>query len=167
MFCFDRMTEPHVIRLRGPWELTPLVRLTPVDRRPESSASRLPSGGKTPVPGDWSGHLGDAFYGTVRYLRRFNSPTHLDLGERVWLVCEAIDPRGTATLNEQPIFAAQNPAGPCAQDITDLLRARNRLAIDIELTPEDDRPEALRRADRRGRAGGLPGEVRLEIRREG
>jgi hypothetical protein len=110
--------------------------------------------------------LGDSFLGTVRYLRRFHSPTNLDLGERVWLVCEAIDPRGTATLNEQPIFAGQNPAGPWSQDITPLLRARNRLAIDIERTPADEATESSRRAERRGRAGGLPGEVRLEIRRD-
>lgn len=161
------MAEPHVIRLRGPWELTPLERIVPTAAgHYETQSDGLPAGGKTPVPGDWSGHLGDAFRGKVRYLRRFNSPTNLDLGERVWLVCEAIDPRGSATLNDQPIFAGQDPAGPWSQDITPLLRARNRLVIDIVLTPADEAPESSRRADRRGRAGGLPGEVRLEIRHD-
>ena len=161
------MAEPHVIRLRGPWELTPLRKLVPTtDGRYETQTDDLPAGGKTPVPGDWSGHLGDAFLGTVRYLRRFNSPTNLDLDEQVWLVCEAIDPRGSATLNEQPIFAGQDPAGPWSQDITQLLRARNTLVIDIELEHDDLGPHAPRRADRRGRAGGLPGEVRLEIRHD-
>jgi hypothetical protein len=161
------MAEPHVIRLRGPWELTPLRKLVPTaDGRYETQSDGLPAGGKTPVPGDWSGHLGNDFLGTVRYLRRFNSPTNLDLGERVWLVCEAIDPRGSATLNDQPVFAGQNPAGPCAQDITDLLRAHNRLVIDVDLTPDDESSGSSRGADRRGRAGGLPGEVRLEIRHD-
>lgn len=161
------MSEPHVIRLRGPWELTPLERWTATaDGPPRVTTDELPAGGKTPVPGDWAGHLGQEFCGKVRYLRRFHSPTNLDLSDRVWLVCQAVDARGVATLNDVPLFAGQEPSGPWSQDVTELLRARNRLVIDVELSPADLLAESPRRSERMGQAGGLPGEVRLEIRSE-
>lgn len=144
------MANPHVIRLRGPWEFLPLR---------TSAGGDLPAGGKTTVPGDWTEALGADFRGVVRYTRPFNCPTNLDAGERVNLICEGVDDRAHFTLNDQPLGETRGAAGAVSWDITQLLKLRNLLVVDVEL-PDDD---ATRPATRRGQGGGIVGEVRLEI----
>jgi beta-galactosidase/beta-glucuronidase len=160
------MAEPHVIRLRGPWQYEPLERFQPLNlkKRGRESFSEmtpvpfsvatasLPPGGKTDVPSDWASTLGSDFRGRVRYTRPFNCPTNLDPGERVWLVCEGVAGSAELTLNGQPILtlAAPNLSGSC--DITDRLAPHNTLVVEVTARPGDN-------------VGGITGEVRLEIRR--
>lgn len=159
------MTKPHVIRLRGPWELKPLERFVRLDdgqfRREDQD---LPAGGRAAVPSDWSDLVGADFRGTVRYTRHFNCPTNLDASERVWLVCEGLDHQGTVSLNDRPLFDLVGSDKPVAADITDLLQPRNALIVCVTLLPEGHEATPPRPAARQGQPGGLTGEVRLEIR---
>ena len=159
------MTKPHVIRLRGPWELQPLERCVSLGngqfRRDDQD---LPAGGRGAVPGDWADLLGPDFRGTVRYTRHFNCPTNLDVGERVWLVCEGLDHQGIFSLNEQPLFEQVGSDEPAGFDITDLLQPRNTLFVCVTLLPEGCVAALPRPAARQSQPGGLTGEVRLEIR---
>lgn len=142
----------HVIRLAGPWELDPLARFVPSGPTTfREETHDLPPGGKTQVPGDWTAALGDDFRGRVRYTRRFNCPTNLDASERVWLVCDGVAGTAQIALNGQPIFAlkASGRAGSC--DVTPHLLPHNALTVEVSAPPG-------------GPAGGITGEVRLEIR---
>jgi beta-galactosidase/beta-glucuronidase len=159
------MAKPHVIRLRGPWKIEPLERYLRVaagQYRRETHG--LPAGGKVPVPGDWSDVLGSDFRGAVRYTRHFNCPTNLDARERVWLVCEGVDHRGDVALNGYPLCDLLGLEFARA-DITEGLQPHNTLVVDVTLLPEDHPDAPPRHAGREGKAGGLIGEVRLEIRR--
>jgi hypothetical protein len=60
--------------------------------------------------------------GQVRYARRFNCPTGLEGGDRVWLAIEF--EQGEISLNGQPLGAAGGRF-----DITPLLQPANRLLI--------------------------------------
>jgi hypothetical protein len=141
------MSPVHTIRLRGPWELTPLVgaaidRILPGD-------DPLGFVGETitqQLPGAWDEVL-PGFRGTVRYTRRFGKPTNLEPTERVWLCVEGVAGSIAMQLNDETI------RDTCF-DITDLLRERNLLQIDVT-QPHPEQP------------AGLVGEVRLEIRRPG
>lgn len=139
------MAESHTIRLRGPWELTPLVSETPQREQipggePLGFAVRpvtqhLPAAWEAVCPG---------FRGTVRYARRFGKPTNLEAHERVWLVVTDVAGSAAIFLNGEklpaPLF-----------DVTDRLRERNLLQIDVT---QNDLEQLA----------GLVGEVRLEIR---
>lgn len=145
----------HVIRLRGPWEIEPLVRFehSAAGEHREETAD-LPAGGKTLVPGDWGHLLGANFLGRARYTRRFNCPTNLDPHERVWLVFDGVSDEAQVSLNGQPLggFAAHDC--PHEYEITPLLVAHNMLSVEVCLRTASDH------------RGGLVGEVRLEIGRD-
>jgi beta-galactosidase/beta-glucuronidase len=157
------MSKPHVIRLRGPWDLEPLARDVPTGgggyRR---EVGDLPAGGRVQVPGDWQASLGAHFVGCVRYTRRFNCPTNLGPDERVWLAFDGVDYQSQVTLNAQALGAVQGYGSPSRIEITSLLEPRNVLALDISLPAIVFNDEQLR-PGRAGQAGGLIGEVRLEI----
>jgi hypothetical protein len=186
------MPYPHVIRLRGPWEYEPLARRSPLapggrgaGREGEIFAD-LPPPGRINLPADWSGTLGAGFRGRVRYRRRFNRPTGLEPGERVWLVIDGVDARGQYAMNGQPLSWIDGYALPAECDVTELLAASNVLEIDVELGsaeptvssrwPQQQTVEATEepaanlpvptdlRPGRERLAGGPIGEVRLEIR---
>src|ERR1700676_4009933 len=94
------MPQPHVIRLRGPWDYEPLARVfCAADGTRREVTDALPPPGRVRLPADWGPTLGIDFRGRVRYLRRFGLPTNLDSSQRVWLVVEGVDYFGTATLN--------------------------------------------------------------------
>lgn len=154
----------HVIRLRAPWDLQPLLRYVEREGRPEQT-DELPSCGRAAVPGDWSQWLGEDFQGRVRYTRRFNAPTNLDSDERVWLVVEAVDYEAEIALNDKPLGTLRSGQPPHRSDVTPLLQPHNLLAVDVHLPPEAF-ADATARGARASRAGGLSGEVRLEIGRE-
>lgn len=153
----------HVIRLRGPWEYEPLGRFvkTASGEWGEETAD-LPPGGRTKMPADWSADLGVGFVGRVRYTRRFNCPTNLGPLERVWLVFDGIDHQAHVALNGQPLGELRGSLGAHRVEITPVLLPQNVLAVDVSLPAEVFADEQVR-GRRAGRAGGLFGEVRLEI----
>ena len=100
------------------------------------------------MPCRWSeGGLKD-FAGRVRFRRHFGYPGRIDENERVWLTFSGIEGAAEIWLNGE--FLGRRKAAPHSIEfeITRLLRKRNDLRIEIE-GPE---------------AGGLYGEVALEIR---
>jgi beta-mannosidase len=157
------MSKPHVIRLRGPWELEPLARDVPIEgggyRR---EAGDLPAGGRVQVPGDWQASLGAQFVGCVRYTRRFNCPTNLGPGDRVWLAFDGVDYQSQVTLNAQALGEVQGYGSTSRIEITSLLEPHNVLVLDISL-PAIVFNDEQHRPGRAGQSGGLIGEVRLEI----
>lgn len=129
------------------------------------------------LPDDWSATLGPGFRGRVLYRRRFNRPTGLDAHNRVWLVIEGVDPRGHFALNGHALGTIDGYALPVESDVTELLAAANVLEVEVELpaevAPSRAHPPlpaagrllpAIPRPGREHLAGGLVGEVRLEIR---
>ena len=131
------MTYPHRIRLRGPWQATPLSRADG-DLRPPATTVRMPC------------RLDDVwpeFRGTVRLTRPFGLPRQLDDYERVWLTVAGMTGRADAALNGQPL--GHWDAAPFEVEVTGLLRERNELVVRLHVTEP---------------GSGLWGEVALEIR---
>jgi hypothetical protein len=100
---------PHRIRLRGPWELTP------VGERPRRAT----------VPC----HLADPEEAktSARLTRKFGYPGRIDADERVWLTLSHLKGSASLTLNGQ--LLGQVNDGPFEHDITALLRPHNSLEI--------------------------------------
>lgn len=126
---------PHRIRLRGPWQVTPLGNAAP----PARVAAH---------PCRWSeAGLGE-FHGSVRHLRRFGIPRRLDDFETVWLLFDGFTGAADIALNGSDLL--RHCTGAQEIEITGQLQPRNTL----EITLTSDAPDA-----------GLWGEVALEIRR--
>jgi hypothetical protein len=126
---------PHRIRLRGPWTCQPLYRLvaTP-DGRWQHSTENLPPPFRLKMPAQWSDAGLPNFRGGVRFVRPFGYPGRIDDHERVWLTFAELDGQATATLNDQPLGTIDGKAGPAELDITTVLRARNILSVELELS---------------------------------
>lgn len=153
----------HTIRLRGPWQLEPVFRhVRRADGEFERVTDSLPAAATMRVPADWSAALGADFLGRVRYVRPFNAPPGLVPEERVWLVVEPQRSEARVMLSEQTLgtVAADGPAGRF--DITHLLNPHNRLEIFVDHPALVD-GKLGRDQDAPCLAGGLVGEVRLEI----
>jgi hypothetical protein len=151
------MSQPHVIRLRGPWTCEPIAGSSPGERA--SAGSAQPAGAKADGP-DWTKLLGAKFRGRVRFTRPFNCPTNIGPDERVRLACDGADARATMALNGELVLELDGSlARSC--DITDALKTHNVLVAEVELRPDAEEPH--RPADRHGLGGGLLGDVRLEI----
>jgi hypothetical protein len=148
----------HTIRLRGPWSIEPLERyvLGPGGRYQRTSGD-LPATAKMTMPADWGPAFGTAFLGLVRYQRIFQKPTGLESGERVWLVVDVPRSRGSVELNRHALGEAGGRF-----DITELLEDHNRLEVVVEHPALDANGTASDDGDTIA-AGGLTGEVRLEI----
>ncbi len=129
---------PHRIRLRGPWDC----------EAAESLAELPPHAGRLRMPCRWDEAGWGGFTGRVRCVRRFGYPGRIDAHERVWLTCAGVDKDAEFMLNGELLGSASG-AGPVEFEITNLLRPRNELIVNI-LSPEP--------------RGGLFGEVALEIR---
>lgn len=108
------------------------------------------------IPADWASELGTQFRGRVVYLRNFNRPTRLDQGQRVWLVIENVDFSATVALNAQTIGRLQWGSA-LRVEIQSWLQNANQIRVEVEL------PATIDRGDRNSLAGGLIGDVRLEI----
>lgn len=157
------MAYPHAIRLRGPWQLEPICRYVAMaDKTAVESQDHLPPPCKVKVPSDWGEPLGRDFRGRVRYRRSFQSPTALDPHERVWLVVDGLDARGTVAINGHALGDIDGYACRGSFEVTKLLSARNEVVIDVEL-PLGTSGGPLR-PGRELLPGGLIREVRLEIR---
>ncbi|HEY1785638.1 MAG TPA: hypothetical protein VGG30_08825 [Pirellulales bacterium] len=157
------MTQPHVIRLRGPWQYEPLLQWQLDAEGTIRAVEPLPPPGRMVMPGDWAQSLGRDFRGRVRFVRGFGRPTRLEPDEQVWLVCDGVDLSGLATLNGEALGEVAGFRTPARFDVTGLLKERNELTIDVELPPLAYADEQQLRPDRAGLAGGVIGEVRLEI----
>jgi hypothetical protein len=136
------MREPNVIRLRGPWEYSPLER--------SDSNDPLPASGKQTMPADWSSTLGANFRGRVRYLRRFGKPGFTEPYEQLWIVCQQVRSRASVLLNGE-VLGEVSGDQPGIFEVTDKLAFRNMLELVVE------HPAGA------GEAGGIVGDVRLEI----
>jgi hypothetical protein len=155
--------DPHTIRLRGPWQLEPLARfMLQADGSCGEESGDLPSAARAKMPSDWIATLGRHFLGRVRYRRTFQMPTGLDEGQRVFLVVEPPRSRGTVHLGDELLGQVRQGDPPGRFDITERLQEHNYLtivvehpALDAAARPIDDNTAHL--------AGGLVGEVRLEI----
>lgn len=153
------MTHPHSIRLRGPWDVTVIT-----DHAAAAvSSARSLSARRVVMPTSWAGMLGTAFRGRVKCERSFARPTGLELHERVWLVCEGVDARGQVTLNGVHLGSIDGYALPARFEITSLLAPRNACVIEVEVPPLDAAESRELRPGRTRAAGGLIGDVRLEI----
>jgi hypothetical protein len=122
---------PHRIRLRGPWECEPLPCGSDLSHR-------------VTMPCRWA-DVGLA--GPVRCRRRFGYPGTIDADERVWLTCSGLSDTAGVSLNGARL--AERQVAPFEFDVTDLLRARNELVLDVEGSSENS---------------GVWGEVALEVR---
>lgn len=130
---------PHVIRLRGPWELSPLD---------------APAGAARPLRLPAAAGLGAPAW----LVRRFGYPGRLDADERVFLTIAGAAGCLAAVVNHTPGPA---PAGAWYEwDITALLAARNELRLHVAGLPEEVALEVRRTAWLRGvevsrRGGGV------------
>jgi beta-galactosidase/beta-glucuronidase len=157
--------EAHVIRLRGPWHVEPLARVSVVNGQARWESSSLPLAARQQLPNDWSAVCGAAFRGRVRYRRGFGRPTNL-ASAKVWLVCSGVDYQGEFWLNGTRLGAMQGWESTAEWAITELLLVRNELVVEVTCMA-DEASESRKRGNRAGMAGGLIGEARLEIRGDG
>ncbi|HVU90348.1 MAG TPA: hypothetical protein VHD36_23665 [Pirellulales bacterium] len=161
------MAYPHVIRLRGPWECDrAIAQMALSDGTLTESARDVSEFARLKAPADWAETLGPEFRGRVSYTRRFNRPTNLEPHDRVWLMAEGVDARGNVTIDSRHLGAIDGYALAAEWDVTHLLQASSVLSVDIELPPTGAGQPPPVRPGRELLAGGLIGEVRLEIRRE-
>jgi hypothetical protein len=115
----------------------------------EPSADSLPHAVQMMLPCRWRDGGLERFSGRVRYRRRFSWLARLDSHERVWLTCAGADSRAEFWLNGGRLGADAAAPGPFEFEISDLLRPRNQLQVEVEGVED---------------TGGLWGEVAVEIR---
>jgi hypothetical protein len=132
---------PHRIRLRGPWDYEPLAYSAP-------QRHLLPPAGRMSVPCRWADGGLAGFDGRVRFRRRFGYPGRIDSYERVWLTFAGAAAQAAVALNGTAL-GLHDGEGAFEFDVTDLLRPRNELVVDVEGPAE---------------SAGLWGEVALEVR---
>ncbi|HLN28052.1 MAG TPA: hypothetical protein VK395_09915 [Gemmataceae bacterium] len=114
------------------------------------SRQGLPPVCRMTIPNPWSeGSLAD-FAGRVRFRRRFGRPRQVDSEERIWLRFAGVKGDAEVSLNLQILGKHEDSLGSFEFEITERLRERNELIVDVESREED---------------GGLYGDVVLEIRR--
>jgi hypothetical protein len=155
---------PHIIRLRGPWNLEPLARVgLHADGTSVDLGGPLPSACRTTVPSDWGQALGVDFRGRVRYSRRFHQPTGMAEIERIDLVIERVDALGWVWLNGQ--LLGEIPLGfvEFREEIKERLERYNLLEVQVECPEWREGGTGEPHGQRTGRPGGLVGEVLLEI----
>jgi hypothetical protein len=153
----------HTIRLRGPWRVEPVKRFVrEADGSFRAATDDLPPASEAKMPADWSGTLGPDFLGVVRYGRNFNRPTNLEPHERVWLVVEPPQSCGLIHINGTELGRVKFGGQPGRFDITPFLKDYNAVVIDVAHPELNEQGHALD-AGNIYIAGGLVGEVRLEI----
>ncbi len=154
----------HTIRLRGPWNYSPLCRTvwTAAGASQEIDGP-VPAAGRLKIPANWQETLGEDFFGRVRYQRSFHCPTGLTEQDQVFIVIDQVDALGSVTLNDQHLGDIPPGADPTRFEITILLQQRNQLEIIVDLPLTDSDSADLIRPNRKQEAGGLIGEVKIEI----
>jgi beta-galactosidase/beta-glucuronidase len=106
------VSDPHRIRLRGPWEVRPHA---------EAAAGRMT------VPGTLRDGGWPEYVGPVSFYRRFGKPSNLGTGDRVRLAFTGVTGSAEVFLNGEPLGP---PTG--AFDVTDRLRGRNELRVLVQ-----------------------------------
>src|SRR2546426_27142 len=123
---------PHQIRLRGPWECEPLARAVEHAGDIEMVAQDLPAPCRITLPCRWRETALADFAGRVRLRRRFGRPRQLDAYEQVWLTFGGAEARAAVSLNNRFLGQQVRPCEPFEFEVTDLLRERNELVVDVE-----------------------------------
>ena len=132
----------HRIHLRGPWEYELLSS--------PSGESSAPSGRVT-MPTDWRTLFGTA-NGRAVFRRRFHSPTNLEADDRVWIVFDGVEGRGTVTLNGSLLGDLKSSNTGQRYPMTAALHAFNELVVELTYDAAID-----------GQRGGLFAPVAIEI----
>ena len=109
------MSEPHRIRLRGPWDVRP-------------HTSGFPTGRMT-IPGTLRDGGWNGFVGPVSFYRRFGRPSNLGTEDRVRLAFEGVTGPAVVVLNGETIGVVE---GSGALDVTEQLRERNELEVIVQ-----------------------------------
>ena len=94
----------HSIRLRGPWQYTPLAttRWTRACQS-EETGTEVPCPGTMNIPCDWSNSLGQDFQGKVLFQRHFHKPTGLKDEDNVRIRIEQVNALADVFLNHEAI----------------------------------------------------------------
>jgi hypothetical protein len=109
------VSEPHQIRLGGPWE----VRFGNVG----AMAGRMTIPG-TLRAGGWPGYTG-----AVSFYRRFGRPTNLETGDRLRLAFTGVTGQAQIKLNGDALGTV---TGNGTIDVTHRLRERNELEVVVD-----------------------------------
>ena len=159
------MNQPHIIRLRGPWQRTVVSGSLPVlaeNETPEPAATSKQSA-RVQMPSDWRDDLGVDFIGVVCYTRMFNRPTSIDASTDIRLrLHRFVGKRTEIRLNGETLADVRWPEDSVEIDVAGKLQPRNCLEVEIDsllekdVAPEPNSPPPP--------AAGLVGEVHLEIR---
>ena len=146
------MNEIHAIRIRGPWQRT-VTQGTLADLELRKTVD---------MPSSWVDDLGPMFQGRVQYQRFFNKPTGIKQETSIALAFERVVGYAAVWMNGKELGRIDWPALRTDLhekfDITGQLQNRNEIVVEVTSLPLDvlaDWGEEL--------AGGLVGEVRLEI----
>jgi hypothetical protein len=133
----DRSTtsQPHIIRLRGPWRFEPKSRWQfESDGTWHPSTQELPSAGQMTLPGNWQEVLGSNYAGTVQFSRFFRCPDSVALASRVHLWIEEVDWEAAVILNDQLLGVVICSR---AAEITSRTRCPARFEITKQLRPSN------------------------------
>lgn len=115
------MSEPHIIRLKGPWQFVQLDGTEGTFKAPAAFAE----------PGD-----------SATFSRRFNWVAALEPGEAVFVVFTNFGGRGSVSLNGTRLGVLNKPPGEF--DITRRLEPGNQLQVAMEFDSVDsDQPRGL------------------------
>lgn len=116
MSAFFIMTEPYIIRLNGPWEMT---------------VDALDSSQRVKLPASWPQVLKAASDGKVVLKRWFNRPTGIDDGSQVHLQMVDMPFQGEAWIDDASL--GEFPSSPKhAVDIKQHLNGRCCLTVEIK-----------------------------------
>ena len=129
------------------------------DRRGRDAAAAGPDGDAERL----GAAAGRDFRGCVRFVRAFGRPTRLEPEEQVWLVCAGVDLTVRIVLNGQPLGTLTGSREPARFDVTEMLPRAERTGDRSRVAAARLCRRAKPAPDRAGLAGGLIGEVRLEI----
>lgn len=146
------MNQIHTIRIRGPWQRTVT----------DGGLADIELRKTVEMPSSWVNDLGPAFQGRVQYQRFFNKPTGIDSETPISIAFEKVVGNATVSLNGKELGRIDWPAKHTDLHekfvVRGLLQSRNDLVVEISSLPVEARSD-----DGEPLAGGLVGEVRLEI----
>ena len=108
----------HRIRLRGPWEF---CWVKPAGRRDQPA-------GEIRLPSRWKDAFGDA-RGTVRLSRKFNGPTGIEPGDRIWLEVAAGGEAGVLLNGDW--LGHVGPGVIARFDVSNRIALHNRTELDL------------------------------------